>query len=91
MIKVVKNKVKEIAVEDLTDSHFIGVTYAGGKRGAVIKFSAGEYISVTLTGNNAYDVKTGYKSISLLVTHWSIEDCYVFETAKKLFTWVANG
>lgn len=91
MIKVVKNKVKEIAVEDLNNSHYIGIQFGSGIRGAVVKTDADEYIVVTTNDNASYDSKVVYKSIEKLVTERYIEDCYVFETAKELFTWVANG
>lgn len=92
MIKVVRNKEKEIAVGELTDSHFIGVQYASLDRGLVVKLSTGVYVIPDNQSHaNRYCSLTTFSSIQKAVGEDDIIGCYVFETAKELFSWVANG
>jgi len=89
MIKVVRNKVKEIAVGDLTDSHFIGVQYPSGVKGIIVKLKADKYITCVNESNEVWDKREVYGSIQEAAAF--VKECYVFESGKELFNWVANG
>lgn len=91
MIKVVRNKVKEMAVEDLTDSHFIGVQFNNCEKGAVVRLDDNEYVIVSLENWGDYDSLAIWNTLQELTTSTDIKECYVFESGKELFNWVANG
>lgn len=91
---LLKGAEPQIADSDLNDSHFIGIEYSVGNRAFVQKLDPENYISAGFynkKANDGYISKVVKKTIEDLVNNVGSNKVFVFDTAKELMQWIADG
>ena len=91
-MKKVRLKSDEISIDELNDSHLIGVEFKSGIRGFVIKFDINKYaVAARDAKANNYSELVVWKDIKMLIKDDMVSSSYVFETPKELCLWMAEG
>ena len=91
-MKKVRLTSDEISIDELNDSHLIGVQFDNGHRAFVLKIDEGQYTTISANDNaNEHNYIEMYKTIKSTLEPKFVASAYLFRTPKELYLWMAEG
>lgn len=90
MKKVILNKQQQetIYLEDLNDSHIIGIEWKSGDKAQVIKLDRHSYTTSEPGTNNSYLSRKTHNSIQSICENEDVKQALTFDNRKEFINWL---